>query len=96
MFNLSEVQKERAMEVHRKAIVTDTHCDTIGSWLGTSPRSLGVRSDKGAIDIPRMKEGGLDCQVFAVYTAPTYYDSPLKRAMPVSYTHLTLPTSDLV
>lgn len=81
MFNLSEVQKERVMEVHRKAIVADTHCDTIGSWLGTSPRSLGVRSNKGAIDIPRMKEGGLDCQVFAVYTAPTYYDSPLKRAI---------------
>lgn len=81
MFNLSKEQKERAIEVHRKAIVTDTHCDTIGSWLGISPRPLGVRSDKGAIDIPRMKEGGLDCQVFAVYTAPTYYDSPLKRAM---------------
>ena len=81
MFSLSEVQEERAMEVHRKAIVADTHCDTTGSWIGTPPRPFGVRSDKGAIDIPRMKEGGLDCQVFAVYTAPTYYDAPLKRAM---------------
>lgn len=81
VFNLSEEQEKRAMAIHRKAIVADTHCDTIGAWIRTPPRPLGVRSDEGAIDIPRMKEGGLDCQVFAVYTAPAYYDAPLQRAL---------------
>ena len=59
VFNLSEEHEKRAMAVHRKAIVADTHCDTIGAWIRTPPRPLGVRSDEGAIDIPRMKEGGL-------------------------------------
>lgn len=81
MFNLNEEQEERAMKIHRKAIVADTHCDTISAWIGAKPRPLGMRSDEGHIDIPRMKEGGLDCQVFAVYTAPAYYDAPLKQAM---------------
>ena len=81
VFNLTKEQEKRAMEVHGKATVADTHCDTIGAWISTPPRPFGVRSDEGAIDIPKMKEGGLDCQVFAVYTAPAYYDAPLKRAL---------------
>lgn len=81
MINLSEEQERSALEIHKKAIVVDTHCDTIGAWISKPPRPLGIRSDEGAIDIPRMRDGGLDCQVFAVYTAPTYYDAPLKRAL---------------
>jgi len=92
--NLSGEQEERAMEIHKRAIVVDAHCDTIGSWMETPSmptfgaptrraerRSLGKRSEEGAMDIPRMKEGGLDCQVFAVWTAPAFYDAPLKRAV---------------
>jgi len=91
---LSGEREETAMEIHRKAIVVDAHCDTIGSWMETPSmpifgvptrraerRSLGKRSEEGAIDIPRMKEGGLDCQVFAVWTAPAFYNAPLKRAV---------------
>jgi membrane dipeptidase len=35
-------------------------------------RSLGERSGKGHIDIPRIKEGGVDCLFFAMYVSPTY------------------------
>ena len=35
-------------------------------------RSLGEQSDKGHIDIPRIKEGGVDCLFFALYVSPAY------------------------
>ena len=36
---------------------------------GSSPaRKLGDRSDRGHLDLPRMIEGGLTCQTFAMYT----------------------------
>jgi len=56
----------------------DTHCDTLkclmpmftlprnSQWEDRSKISMGVRSDLGHVDIPRLKEGGVNCQVFAV------------------------------
>ncbi len=96
MFDLSTEQEKRALEVHKRAVTVDAHCDTVGAWMEassmptlgataqkTEKRSLGKRSEEGKIDIPRMIEGGLDCQVFAVWTAPQFYDSPLKRAISI-------------
>lgn len=34
-------------------------------------RTLGERSEEGHIDIPRIKEGGVDCLYFAMYVPPT-------------------------
>ena len=44
-------------------------------------RSLSERSEAGHLDLPRMVEGGVDCQVFAVYVSPLYHTAPLKRAL---------------
>ena len=73
MIELSKAQEERAMRLHREAVVVDTHCDTLMQFLsqphGMPPaRSLGEKSDRGHIDLPRMIEGGVTCQTFAVYT----------------------------
>jgi len=73
MIELSKAQEERAMRLHRKAVVVDTHCDTLmqflpQGWDGQPVRKLGERSDKGHIDLPRMIEGGVTCQTFAMYT----------------------------
>jgi membrane dipeptidase len=73
MIELSKAQEERAMRLHRKAVVVDTHCDTLmqflpQGWGGQPARKLGERSDKGHIDLPRMVEGGVTCQTFAIYT----------------------------
>ncbi len=35
-------------------------------WDDRSDIGMGVRSSLGHIDLPRMKEGGVDCQVFAI------------------------------
>lgn len=73
MIDLNKSQEERAERLHRKAVVVDTHCDTLGHFLQQPrprrlPRRLGERSDQGHLDLPRMVEGGVTCQTFAMYT----------------------------
>src|SRR5262249_53414174 len=65
--------RERAMKLHREAIVIDTHND-ITSPITDEGFDLGARdtSRKTQTDIPRMKEGGLDAEFFAIYVAARY------------------------
>src|SRR5262249_36016485 len=65
--------RERAMKLHREAIVIDTHND-ITSPMTDEGFDLGARdtSGKTQTDIPRMKEGGLDAEFFAIYVAAKY------------------------
>jgi len=68
---LTKAQEERAQRLHNEAIVIDTHCDTLMAYLpqrGRPKRSLGERSEHGHIDLPRMIDGGVTCQTFAIYT----------------------------
>ena len=60
-----------AKDIHEKVLTVDTHADTpsrllregwnIGEWHDPDDRS------SGCIDLPRMKEGGLDAEFFAVF-----------------------------
>jgi len=71
MIELTKAQEERAQRLHNEAIVIDTHCDTLMAYLpqrGRPKRSLGERSEHGHIDLPRMIDGGVTCQTFAIYT----------------------------
>jgi membrane dipeptidase len=61
----------RAAELHRKALVIDTHMDTLQRVL-MQGADLGVRSDNGQSDLPRLKAGGVDAQFFAVWPDPMY------------------------
>ena len=80
---MSPEQEERAMRLHHEAIVVDTHCDTLMQFLpggrGTPPRTLGQRGETGHLDLPRMIEGGVTCQTFAMYTGrrPVVPEAPL-------------------
>ena len=70
--------EENVFRLHREATVVDTHCDTLkclmpmftlprnSQWDDRSDIGMGVRSKLGHIDIPRLREGGVDCQVFAI------------------------------
>ena len=55
-----------ALTLHFSALVIDGHCDSIGDQLEQG-RWLGDRSDKGHLDLPRMREGGVTAQFFACY-----------------------------
>ena len=86
--------EEHALRLHHEAVVVDTHCDTLkclnprftrvkGSmWEDRSDIGMGDRSSLGHVDIPRLREGGVNCQVFAVSSerdrTPAY---PLRTAL---------------
>ncbi|MGH9935408.1 MAG: dipeptidase, partial [Blastocatellia bacterium] len=65
--------RERAMKLHREAIVIDTHND-ITSAITDRDFDMGARDTSGRTqtDIPRMKEGGLDADFFAIYVSANY------------------------
>jgi membrane dipeptidase len=65
--------RERAVKLHREAIVIDTHND-ITSPMTDEGFDLGARDTSGKLqtDIPRMKEGGLDAEFFAIYVGAKY------------------------
>lgn len=61
----------RAKDIHEKVLTVDTHADT-PSRLLREGWIIGERHDpdersSGCIDLPRMKEGGLDAEFFAVF-----------------------------
>lgn len=62
----------RAEFVHKDAAVADLHCDTISRFI----EGEDLRQDlpKGNIDIPKLKRGGVDLQVFACYVGPPAND----------------------
>ena len=71
----------KAKQIHQKATVFDGHCDTILEVINHK-RSLGSRTLVGHLDIPRMKEGGVDVQFFAVFIEDIYKpDRSLKRTL---------------
>jgi membrane dipeptidase len=62
---------EQALALHRRAIVCDGHCDTILA-LDRQKRSLGERSTVGHADLPRLLEGGVTAQLFALFIEDPY------------------------
>jgi membrane dipeptidase len=71
----------RARNLHFSSIVVDTHADTTQRLID-GDFDLGPRNSKGSIDIPRMKEGGLDAIFFSIWI-PSKVTGPIavKRAL---------------
>ncbi|HXM96567.1 MAG TPA: dipeptidase [Candidatus Dormibacteraeota bacterium] len=57
---------ERARKLHFSSLLVDTHDDTTQRFLD-GKFDLGVRSNTGSIDIPRMREGGLGAIFFSIW-----------------------------
>ena len=62
----SQPISQKAHDLHFRSIVVDTHDDTTQRLLD-SKFDLGARHTDGSIDIPRMREGGLDGVFFSIY-----------------------------
>ena len=65
--------EDRARELHKRMLTVDTHCDTAmmllrGNW-DPAERHDPKLPGSGKIDLPRMKEGGLDAEFFAAFVA---------------------------
>lgn len=61
-------------DLHQKAFVADLHCDTVQQMY--RGYDFSKRHDKYHIDLPRLKEGGVNLQIFAAFVDPAL--SPLK------------------
>ncbi len=57
---------KRADKIHESILTVDTHCDTPMNFL-EGDFDLGSRHEEGCVDFPRMKEGGLHAEFFAVF-----------------------------
>jgi membrane dipeptidase len=68
-----------------RSLLVDLHTDALYEHMG-GRKDITQRSDKGHLDLPRMKEGGVNGQVFAVWVSPIelkpgeYRDFALKGA----------------
>ncbi len=72
-----------AWQVHQRAIVLDTHLDTPANFGRPGWSILDDHARDGAfsqVDLPRMKEGGLDGGFWAVYTGQGPRDAAGNRA----------------
>jgi membrane dipeptidase len=58
---------KRADKIHASILTVDTHCDTPMEF-SDGGFDLGVRHEDGCVDFPRMIEGGLHAEFFAVFT----------------------------
>ncbi len=62
---------ERAERIHREALVIDTHSDTTWRFM-REDWDFAARHDDGHMDLPRMRQGGIDAQFFAVCKAASH------------------------
>jgi len=74
-------QTSQTRVVHDRAIVIDTHADTTQRLIFDPRFDIGERHKDGNVDIPRMRDGGLDAQFFSIWV-PSDVTGPIavKRA----------------
>jgi len=74
-------QAPNAREVHDRAIVIDTHADTTQRLIFDPKFNIAERHGDGNIDIPRMRDGGMDALFFSIWV-PSEVTGPIavKRA----------------
>jgi len=74
-------QAPNARDVHDRAIVVDTHADTTQRLVFDPKFNIAERHGDGNIDIPRMRDGGMDALFFSIWV-PSEVTGPIavKRA----------------
>ena len=65
-------KKHHIMAVHKNSTIVDLHCDTIDRFL--KGENLSEDKKTGHLDIPKLKKGAVDLQVFACYNGPPAND----------------------
>src|SRR4029077_6043620 len=72
----------RARQLHDRAIVIDSHDDTRQRMLFEKTFDISARHKDGNIDVPRMREGGLDALFFSIWVPSDVTGPPaVKRAL---------------
>src|SRR5690606_9808561 len=66
-----ELFAQDIQRIHRDALVIDTHNDVLYQSVMRG-KDIGKRISSGHTDLPRIREGGIDVQVFAVWCNDKY------------------------
>lgn len=66
--------------LHREATVVDLHSDTLLD-VASGKRDISRRGTAGHIDLPRLREGGVDVQVFAAFIHPREAERGFARTL---------------
>ena len=66
----------RAKALHERAIVIDSHDDTTQRLLFDKTFDIAKRQSNGNVDIPRMREGGLDALFFSIWVPADVTGAP--------------------
>jgi len=69
-----------AITLHKHSLVCDAHCDTLLDVLA-GKRRLREKGESGQIDLPRLHEGHVTGQVFAIWTPPARYADATRYAL---------------
>lgn len=77
---------QKARELNQNSIVADLHCDT--PLQLRRGYELGERHNHYHIDIPRLKEGGVDLQVFALFVDTGVDSNECLQEVEDLYNHL--------
>ena len=61
--------KQKTTDLHQSSFVFDAHCDTLGDAAAPAyrRRDLTQWGERGHLDLPRMKAGGINAQIFACF-----------------------------
>jgi len=81
LFFVSSLLSQSARELHDQAFVVDAHNDVL--LRAMEGEGLSVRTTKGHSDLPRLIDGGVDLQIFAIWVNPYAYlpDRAFQRAL---------------
>lgn len=71
------VASDRSIRLQSRSPVIDLHTDALYEHV-RGRRDITLRSDKGHLDLPRMREAGVDAEVFAIWTNPKLF-GPTQR-----------------
>jgi len=78
----SEPAATSAAAIHQRAIVIDSHGDTTQRLFFDKNFDISARHEDGNIDVPRMREGGLDALFFSIWVPSTVTGPPaVERAL---------------
>src|SRR5262249_17990761 len=69
----------RARTLHERAIVVDSHDDTPQRMVFEKGFDVAVRHANGNIDVPRMRDGGLDGLFFSIWVPSDVTGPPAVR-----------------
>ncbi len=64
---------ERASNLHFSSIIVDMHSDSLARPVRHG-EDIGVRTDSGHMDLPRMREGNQTAQFFACFASPKFVE----------------------